>query len=230
MKKRVTISYINDNPKKRSETAGDLLSERYFLAQEKSPIKGINECKLANESEIRLKNTMSEANQFAINSVKESTKESYLDSEVKKTAPDDVENPNENIPTEIFYEEEKKQKDPIFGEKFKDQAKRLRKNSPFGNCSSWKLFKIIVKSGEDLRQEQFATQLINEFYQIFKLEKLDIWLKPYEILSTGSNVGIIECVPNAVSIDYLKRKAKNFTTLRQFFEQYFGGRDSESKF
>lgn len=86
----------------------------------------------------------------------------------------------------------------------------------------------IVKSGEDLRQEQFATQLINEFYQIFMLEKVLCWVNPYEILATGNNVGIIECVPNAISVDQLKRKIGN-TSLRRFYETYFGPINSESK-
>jgi len=80
---------------------------------------------------------------------------------------------------------------------------------------------ILVKNGEDLRQEQFASQLINEFYQIFKIEKVRCWLNTYEILATGNNVGIIECVPNAISLDQLKQRTKDITTLSQFFEFYF---------
>ena len=127
-----------------------------------------------------------------------------------------------------FYEGENKEVHTIFGEKIEEQTESLKKFSLFGNFSSWKLFKVIVKSGDDLRQEQFATQLINEFNQIFHLENVKIWLNPYEILSTGHNVGIIECVPNAISLDYLKRKAKNFSTLSQFFQQYFGDPTKES--
>ncbi len=120
-------------------------------------------------------------------------------------------------------------KDVIFGEKIESQYERLKKVSPFGNFNTFKLFKMIIKNGEDLRQEQFATQLINEFYQIFQLEEVDIWLKPYEILSTGHNVGLIECVPNSVSLDQLKRKSKNINNLSQFYETYFGPTNSESK-
>jgi phosphatidylinositol 4-kinase len=113
-------------------------------------------------------------------------------------------------------------KETLFGETIYEQIERLKKTSPFGNFATYKLFKIIVKSGEDLRQEQFATQLINEFYQIFKLEKTDCWVNPYEILSIGVNVGIIEVVPNSVSIDQMKRKSKDITSLRQFYQTYFG--------
>jgi len=80
-----------------------------------------------------------------------------------------------------------------------------------------------------LRQEQFATQLINEFQQIFKLEKLKCWVNTYEIVATGNNVGIIECVPNAISIDQLKRKIGG-NSLRNFFENYFGPTTSTSNY
>lgn len=114
----------------------------------------------------------------------------------------------------------------IFGEFFEEQSERVKKTSPFGKFNTWQLFKMIVKSGEDLRQEQFATQLINEFQQIFQMEKVGCWVNTYEILATGNNVGIIEVVPNAISIDQLKKKIKN-NSLRTFFENYFGPTDSK---
>ncbi len=108
----------------------------------------------------------------------------------------------------------------LFGETIEQQTLRLRKISPFGNLSSYKLFNLIIKSGEDLRQEQFATQLINEFLQIFKFEKVKCWLQPYEIIATGTNVGIVEVVPNSMSIDQMKRKTKK--SLSDFYKDYFG--------
>jgi hypothetical protein len=120
-----------------------------------------------------------------------------------------------------------KGKDPVFGEKIEEQTERLRKLSPYGNLSTYTLFKFIVKSGEDLRQEQFATQLINEFNQIFKLEKVECWVNTYEILATGNNCGIIEVVPNAISLDQLIRKFKNYSGLNNFYQTYFGPTNSD---
>jgi len=40
-------------------------------------------------------------------------------------------------------------------------------------------------------------------------------------LATGNNVGIIECVPNAISLDQLKQTTKEITTLSQFFDYYY---------
>ena len=51
-------------------------------------------------------------------------------------------------------------------------------------------------------------------------------MNPYEILSTGNESGIIECVGNAISIDDLKKKIKNMT-LREFFLKHFGPQDSK---
>jgi hypothetical protein len=48
------------------------------------------------------------------------------------------------------------------------QEKRIRKQSIFGHLKTWKLLRIIVKAGDDLRQEQFAMQLISQIDQIFK--------------------------------------------------------------
>ena len=70
----------------------------------------------------------------------------------------------------------------IFGETFEEKEQNLKKTSLFGNFKSHQIFRCIFKTHEDLRQEQFATQLINEFNQIFRLEKVDCWLNTYEIL------------------------------------------------
>jgi hypothetical protein len=43
----------------------------------------------------------------------------------------------------------------------KEQEKRIRANSPYGNLKSWRLMRMIVKAKDDVRQEQFAVQLIS---------------------------------------------------------------------
>ncbi len=53
--------------------------------------------------------------------------------------------------------------------------------------------------------------------QIFKLKKLDLWLKPYEILATGARCGLIELVSDALSINDIKRKMGQQTRLIDFF-------------
>lgn len=56
------------------------------------------------------------------------------------------------------------------------------------------------------------------------MEKVKCWLKPYEIIATGTNVGIVEVVSNSMSIDQMKRKSKK--TLSEFYKSYFGSVNS----
>jgi hypothetical protein len=61
-----------------------------------------------------------------------------------------------------------------FQESTASQEARVRSSSPFGGLRTWKLVNLIVKSGDDLRQEQLAVQLFSFFSQIFKENKLGL--------------------------------------------------------
>ena len=56
---------------------------------------------------------------------------------------------------------------------------------------SYKLRPVIVKGGDDLRQEVLAMQLIRKLNEIFINEKVMAYLRPYEVIVTSSNSGII---------------------------------------
>lgn len=111
----------------------------------------------------------------------------------------------------------------VFGESFADRSRRIRKKSPFGSLATWKLIQVIVKEGCDLRQEQFASQLISQFEQIFQLHKVAVWLKPYEIICTGPNSGLIQTVVDTISLDSLNKKLKalGIGSLNGFFKAYY---------
>ncbi|MDA8532028.1 hypothetical protein N9K45_00215 [bacterium] len=85
-----------------------------------------------------------------------------------------------------------------------DIENRLRTSSPFGHLPTWGIGSLIVKSGDDIRQEQLAMQLISEFEQIFSAANLSLWLRPYRVLATDPNSGLIELVPSVMSIHALK--------------------------
>jgi phosphatidylinositol 4-kinase len=57
--------------------------------------------------------------------------------------------------------------------------KKISKNSIFGGFKTWDILYIIIKTHDDLKQEQFAMQLIYQINYIFKLEKLPLILTPY---------------------------------------------------
>ena len=47
-------------------------------------------------------------------------------------------------------------------ENSKEQERRIRAASQYGHLKSWRLMRLIVKSKDDVRQEQFAVQLISQ--------------------------------------------------------------------
>ena len=117
----------------------------------------------------------------------------------------------------------------VFGNTFKENEKKIKQESLFGNIPSHKIFRCIIKTNEDLRQEQFATQLINEFSQIFKQEKVNCYLNTYEIISTGNNSGLVEMVNDSISIDQLKQKTSNLP-LNDFFIHFFDKKTKPDKY
>lgn len=110
----------------------------------------------------------------------------------------------------------------VFKEDWKTKTERLRKSSVYGSHGGWRLLPILIKSNDDLRQEQLASQLIQRMALILAKANVPVWLKPYEIIALTGRGGIIECVPDTISIDSLKRNDPNFTDLKSFFHQHFG--------
>ena len=115
----------------------------------------------------------------------------------------------------------------VFGETFNEKGKNIKKKSLFGKLNTHKIFRCIIKTHEDLRQEQFATQLINEFYQIYQLEHTGLWLNTYEIISTGNDSGLVEMVNDSLSLDQLKQKIDHIS-LSDFYLHYFGNGNPNS--
>ena len=87
----------------------------------------------------------------------------------------------------------------------------------------WDLRCFIVKSNDDLRQEVCCLQLMNLCQEIFVDCGLanQLVLKPYRIISTSSNTGIVEVLRDTMSLDGLK-KTNGFTTLAAYFKTVYG--------
>lgn len=81
----------------------------------------------------------------------------------------------------------------------------IKSLSPFGHLEGWNLASFIVKSGDDLRKEVLALQLIEYFQKIFQYEHVDIFVKPYQILVAGPKSGLIEFLEGTISVDRIKK-------------------------
>lgn len=82
---------------------------------------------------------------------------------------------------------------------------QIRKESPYGEFSSYRLRCFIVKGGDDLRQEMMMMQVIKKMKDIFEQEKCDAWLGLYEIIVFSDDSGMVEFCKDSISIDGLKK-------------------------
>jgi len=112
----------------------------------------------------------------------------------------------------------------LFSESWQDKEARIRAESSYGHLPGWRLVPIIVKAYDDLRQEQMVAQIVKAIGNILKEAKVPVYTRPYDIIATqlGGTGGLIEAVPDTVSIDSLKRRDPSFTTLDDFFVRHFG--------
>jgi len=127
----------------------------------------------------------------------------------------------------------------VFGEAWQMKKERLRQSSPYGWMKNWDLVSVIVKTGDDLRQEAFACQLIKVCHKIWNDAGVRVWVKLMRILVSGESAGLIETITNGVSLHSLKRSLtlesiesginprRRFATLKDHWVKTFGKPDSE---
>ena len=110
----------------------------------------------------------------------------------------------------------------VFRESWVAKQERVRQKSALGDHPGWKLLAILIKGNDDLRQEQLAAQLIKRIATILASERVNVWLCPYEIIATTNRGGVIEAIPDTISIDSLKKNDPNYTSLNDFFLSHYG--------
>ena len=86
-----------------------------------------------------------------------------------------------------------------------------RANSP--SC-----YKVIFKSGDDLRQDQLIIQMVTLMDFLLKRVNLDLKLTPYRILATGARDGMIEFVSNSSPVSEVVAK---HGSIQNYFAAHF---------
>jgi len=110
----------------------------------------------------------------------------------------------------------------VFRESWKHKQERIRSKSAYGSHPGWRLLTVLVKANDDLRQEQLASQLIYRMAAILARDKIPVWLCPYDIIALTDSGGIVEAIPDTISLDSLKRNDPNYRGLKYFFLSHFG--------
>lgn len=78
----------------------------------------------------------------------------------------------------------------------------------------------IFKSGDDIRQDMLALQVMQMFKNIFTASSLHLYLCPYRIIATQPGCGIIEVVENSMSRDQLGKVTSG--TMYDYFVDKYG--------
>lgn len=125
----------------------------------------------------------------------------------------------------------------VFQEEWETRKERLARASAYSHLPGWDVFSVIVKSSTDMRQELLAFQLVREYQKIFSNANLPIFLRPCKVLVAANGGGLIETVPNAISVHSIKKGIlmslgrSEFTpedlSLKGYFIRKFGTPDSE---
>ncbi|KAK6759964.1 hypothetical protein RB195_021490 [Necator americanus] len=90
-------------------------------------------------------------------------------------------------------------------EPWDEKKERIRQASPYGRLKGWDLLPVIVKSGDDLMQELLAYQLLVTLKEIWEEEDVPLYLRPYKIVVTSPDSGMIEPIVDACSLHQIKR-------------------------
>jgi hypothetical protein len=90
------------------------------------------------------------------------------------------------------------------GEKWEDKVERVRAASPYGNLPGWALKPVIIKAGDNCRQELLALQMTRAFAKIYGDSGLPLWLRPFGVIATSTTTAFIEAVTDAPSIHAVK--------------------------
>ena len=106
-----------------------------------------------------------------------------------------------------------------FGGKWLEICEKIKSESPYRNFPSHLIKSFIAKADDDLRQESLSMQLIKMMNDIFLKANIPLKLRTYEIIITSRTSGLIEFIPDSISIDGLKRKTN--TDLNTFYRNFF---------
>lgn len=75
---------------------------------------------------------------------------------------------------------------------------------------------LILKHGDDLRQDMLTLQMLRIMDKLWKREGLDLRMNPYGCISTENRVGMIEVVLNAETIANIQKEKGTFSATAAF--------------
>mmetsp|Transcript_7222 Transcript_7222/g.16953 ORF Transcript_7222/g.16953 Transcript_7222/m.16953 type:complete len:1018 (+) Transcript_7222:108-3161(+) len=90
------------------------------------------------------------------------------------------------------------------------------KSSKLNPLAHQSIYKVIVKTGDDLRQDQLAMMMIKLMDGLLKRASLDLCLTPYSIIATSPTSGLVEFVGGSMPVSAVLANHNN--SVMQYFQ------------
>ena len=81
-----------------------------------------------------------------------------------------------------------------------------------------KSYRVLMKTGDDLRQDQLAMMMTKLMDRLLKRVSLDLCITPYSIIATSPSSGIVEFVEQSMPLSAVLANHNN--SILQFFQSY----------
>mmetsp|Transcript_22843 Transcript_22843/g.43082 ORF Transcript_22843/g.43082 Transcript_22843/m.43082 type:complete len:427 (-) Transcript_22843:2391-3671(-) len=78
------------------------------------------------------------------------------------------------------------------------------------------MYKVMIKTGDDLRQDQLVIMMIQLMDRLLKRGTLDLCLRPYSILAMPNNTGLMEFVERSIPVSQIL--SGNNNSILSFFQ------------
>lgn len=94
----------------------------------------------------------------------------------------------------------------IFRNSIMQKYEEIRNKSQQQKYTSYRIREIIVKEGNDLKQEELASKLMQKINKIFEKHNVNLSFKVCNVYVHNNKYGYITFISNTVSLDYIKEK------------------------
>ena len=98
----------------------------------------------------------------------------------------------------------------------KSASRKQKMNSSPRNHQNDATYKVIMKTGDDLRQDQLVMMMIKLMDGLLKRASLDLCLTPYSIIATSPSSGIVEFVDGSITVSAILANYNG--SIMQFFQ------------
>jgi hypothetical protein len=103
-----------------------------------------------------------------------------------------------------------------FGESSREGPVSSSKAASSESSKALQSYRVMMKTGDDLRQDQLAMMMIKLMDGLLKRASLDLFLTPYSIIATSPTSGMIEFVEQSSPVSQIL--ANNNNSIMQFFQ------------